>query len=124
MGKTVTVNTGFTNVALGMSFYDAGESVDITTAEYDNLVENFGDLDALEVVLTIGGSVADPVYVPVISSRLASLESRVGVSEGDIDDLEATDTAYDDRLDDLEANDIVQDAAISDHEDRITALEP
>lgn len=117
MGKTVTVNAGYDNVVLGQSFYDAGESVDITTAEYDNLVENYGSVEALEVILTIGGNVADPVYTPVISSRLASLESRVGVSEGDIDDLEAADTALDGRVDTLETT-------VADHEDRITVLEP
>jgi hypothetical protein len=124
MGKTVTVNTGFTNVALGQSFYDAGESVDITTAEYDNLVDAFGSLDALEVVLTIGGNVTDPVYVPVISSRLSNLENRTGVSEQDILDIQAADVVQDGRLDDIEAKDVVQDAELLDHEGRITALEP
>jgi hypothetical protein len=40
--QTLTVKTGFTNVALGGGTYDAGESVVITQAEYDILVEAFG----------------------------------------------------------------------------------
>lgn len=124
MGVTLTVKTGYSNVALGQSFYDAGEVTVVSDDEFDILVDNFGSEDALGTIVTIGGSVADPVYTPVISSRLASLESRVGVSEGDISDLEDEDVLIEDRLDDIEAKDVTQDAELLDHENRITVLEP
>jgi len=78
MGYTVTVNTGYDNVALGQGVFNAGESTDISDAEYDNLVAAYGSVPDLEVVLSIGGAVADPPVVPQSKEeRITSLESRV-----------------------------------------------
>jgi hypothetical protein len=124
MGKSVTVNDGYTNVWLGQGAYNEGDVVEISDAEFDNLVEAYGDQTALEVVLTIGGNVADPTYPEAMSFTVSTLVSDVNTLYGNVGDLEDADTALDGRVDALEANDTVQDAAISDHEDRITALEP
>jgi hypothetical protein len=82
MGKTVTVNTGYDNVVLGQGVFNAGESTDIRDDEYDNLVEAFGSLENLEVILTIGGNVTDPPVVPQSKEeRITDLEARVEALE-------------------------------------------
>jgi len=124
MGKTLTVNTGYTNVWLGQGSYNGGDEVVVSDAEFDILVENFGSEEALETVVTIGADDTDPVYPEPQSFTVQTLVSDVNTLQGDVDDLETADTAIGGRLDALEANDVIQDAAIADHEDRITVLEP
>jgi hypothetical protein len=124
MGKSVTVNTGYENIPLAQGVYNDGDVVVISDAEYDILVEHFGSLENLEVVLTIGANVADPAIPDILSFTVDTLVADVATLQDDVGDLQTADTAMDVRVDALEANDTVQDAAIADHEGRITALEP
>jgi hypothetical protein len=89
MGYTVTVNTGYDNVALGQGVFNAGESTAISDAEYDNLVAAYGSVPNLEVILTIGGAVADPPVVPQSKEeRITALEVTVADHEDRITVLE------------------------------------
>jgi hypothetical protein len=116
MGKSVTVNTGYENIPLAQGVYNDGDVVVISDAEYDILVEHFGSLENLEVVLTIGGSVADPAIPDILSFTVETLVADVATLQDDVGDLEAADTALDGRVDTLETTS-------TDHEGRIVLLE-